>query len=79
MVRAFQAAAVALAEMPALNGHIVLGRFYQWPSPEVAYLFPLANGSFSAAKVTKQSCDANRFHACFSLLMSWSYLIVKKK
>ena len=68
MVCAFQAAAVALAELPALNGHIVLGRFYQWPSPEVAYLFPLANGSFSAAKVTKHSCEANSFFCMFFIV-----------
>lgn len=48
-----KAVAIALQEMPSLNGHISLGRFYrnQNGTSDVSYCFPLANGGFAAVCV----------------------------
>ena len=39
-----KAAAMALQEMPSLNGHICMNRFYKSQTSDISYVFPLASG-----------------------------------
>jgi pyruvate/2-oxoglutarate dehydrogenase complex dihydrolipoamide acyltransferase (E2) component len=53
-----KAAAMALQEMPSLNGHICLNRFYRNQSSDVSYLFPLASGGFTSVVVNSAETKA---------------------
>lgn len=50
-----KAAAIALREMPELNGHLAMGRFYRSASDsvDVSYLFPLNMGGFASVCVNE--------------------------
>jgi hypothetical protein len=60
-----KAAAMALQEMPSLNGHVCMNRFYRSKSSDVSYLFPLASGGFTSVVVNSAETKAVRNHNAY--------------